>query len=302
MGPNLSSMTVFVFLILCLIWGSTWMAIKIGIADAPPMYTAGVRFVLAVMVLGSIAFARGYRYPRKVSELVKLGYPGLYMFGLSYGFVYMAEGYIDSSLTAVLFGSFPFFVALLSSLRLDVPKIDYRGWLGLVVGFSGVLLISYVQWEASADLFFGSGLALAGSFVAAWGLIVHKRDYSEVNLVVATSVQMAAGGLPLLLLALLTEDFAQFDFSVVAIGSIVYLALFGSVAAFLMYFWLLRKTTVLVVSLIAFVTPLVAIVLGQLFMEEVLSWRVAVGTVLILSGILGVINPRPSAKTAPTRQ
>ncbi len=290
-------MVLLAYIILCLIWGSTWMAIKIGIADAPPFYTAGIRFMLSVLVLSGIALVRGYRYPRSLKALTSLGYPGIYMYGVSYALVYLAEGYIDSSLTAVLFGSFPFFVAMLSSFRLnDAPGINLKGWSGLLVGFSGVVLISYTQWEQSNDMLLGSVMVLMASFAAAWGIIIHKRQFTEENIVISTSVQMLFGGLPLLLLAILTEDFAQFDFSVAAIGSIIYLALFGSVTAFLLYYWLIRKTTVLLVSLIAFVTPLVAILFGMFLMDETLSWQTALGTGLILSGILAVIKRKPKSE------
>ena len=218
------------------------------------------------------------------------------MFGLSYGMVYIAEGYIDSSLTAVLFGSFPFYVAILSNIRLDDVPIRGIAWLGIAIGFLGVLIISQAQGEASRDLFVGSMLVLGASFFAAYGIIIHKKLHSDKDIVVATSLQMLVGGIPLIIVAILTEDISGLKINSATVGSMVYLAIVGSVAAFLMYYWLLKRARAITVSMIAFITPLVAILLGWMFMGEMLTPRVAIGTALILSGVMFVVR-RPSEKT-----
>lgn len=292
-------MVPFIFILLCLIWGSTWMVIKIGIADAPPLYTAAVRFLLAVSILASVAIARKLVYPSGWQAKLKLGYPGIYMFGLSYGLIYIAEGYIDSSLTAVLFASFPFYVAILSNIRLDDTPIRRIAWLGIVLGFVGVLIISHAGWEASRDMFIGSMLVLGASFFAAYGIIIHKKLHSDKDIVVATSLQMLVGGVPLIIIAILTEDISGLKVNSATVGSLIYLAVIGSVAAFLMYYWLLKRARAITVSMIAFITPLVAILFGWMFMGERLSSRIAIGTVLILSGVMFVVK-RPSRRPVET--
>lgn len=288
-------MVPFIFILLCLIWGSTWMVIKIGIADAPPLYTAGVRFVLAVSILMVIARSRRLKFPSGWKAKLKLGYPGIYMFGLSYGLVYLAEGFIDSSLSAVLFASFPIWIAILSNLRLDDGPIRGRAWLGIGIGFLGVAIISQAQWEGSTELFLGSLMAIGSAYFAAHGIIIHKKLHANENIVTATCLQMLVGGAPVLLLAIIFEDLSAIRVTPAAVGSLVYLAAIGSVGAFLMYYWLLRRTTAIAVSMIAFITPLVAIVLGWTFMEETLSLRVSLGTSLILSGVAFVLR-RPNRK------
>jgi len=290
-------MTALVYILLCLVWGSSWIAIKLGLSHAPPLYTSGMRFLLAWAVLSGIALVRGYTFPRNVPRWLRLGYPGFYMYGVSYALIYFAEQYIDSSLTAVLFGSFPFWVAGLSHWLLKEERIGGVAWIGLLIGFAGVVVISYDQWQLSGQLFLGTMLALAGTFAAAYGMVLHKRLFVNENIVVSTSVQMSVGGVPLLLGAVIFERFSDFTFSLQSVGSIVYLALFATVFTFLSYYWLMRKTTAVVVSLIAFVTPVVAIAIGVPFFGESMTMLTVVGSALILSGIVLVVR-KPRQGTA----
>ncbi|RME26779.1 MAG: hypothetical protein D6800_05970 [Candidatus Zixiibacteriota bacterium] len=288
-------MTALVYILLCLIWGSTWLAIKIGLSQAPPLLTASLRFLLAMTILILIAKVNKYSFPRAPGHLLRLGYPGLYMYGVSYALIYLAEQRISSALTAILFGSFPFFVALLSLRRLKHERLPWYGWFGLVIGFAGVTLISYDSKLASGDLFLGSLLAIGGSFAAAWGMIIHKQHFVKENIVVATSVQMMVGGVLLVLSTCIFERPIDLHLSAAAVASIAYLAIFGTVVTFLGYYWLLRRMTAVRVSSIAFITPMVAVFVGVVFGGETLSTLTIVGTVLILSGIAMIIRRQPVA-------
>jgi len=288
-------MAALMYILLCLIWGSTWLAIKIGLSQAPPLLTASLRFLLAMTILIAIAKVNKYSYPRSIRQLLRLGYPGLYMYGVSYALIYLAEQRISSALTAILFGSFPFFVALLSLRRLKHEHLPWYGWLGLTVGFAGVALISYDSKLASGDLFLGSLLAIGGSFAAAWGMVAHKQQFVEVNIVVSTSVQMITGGIMLVLSTLIFERPINLSLSAAAVGSIVYLAVFGTVVTFLGYYWLLRRMTAVRVSSIAFITPMVAVFVGVGFGGEMLTTLTFIGTILILSGIAMIIRRQPVA-------
>ena len=283
-------MRAVVYVMLCLLWGSTWLAIKIGLQDAPPLSTAALRFIVAMLILSSIGFARGYQYPKDARTLLRLGYPGIFMYGASYALIYFAQLHISSALTAVLFAVFPFFVALLTWLRYKTEKLSPVAWLGMGAGFAGVVLISYDSMQTSEHVFLGTLLAVAGSFAAAYGIVIHKHHFADYNIVVAVNVQMVFGGVLLIAGALVFESFGDFQFTAGSIGTILYLAAFGTVATFLGYYWLLRRTKLVTVSLIAFITPLVAILIGVTFADESLSLRIVIGTVLILSGVFAVMR------------
>jgi drug/metabolite transporter (DMT)-like permease len=292
-------MVAFVYILLCLLWGSTWIAIKIGLSQAPPLLTASFRFLLAMSILLGICYTRGYRFPREIRQWLSLGYPGIYMYCVSYALIYFAELYITSALTAVLFASFPFFVAIFSSFRLKNEQITPLAWVGLAIGFAGVVLISYDRLSVSDDLFLGTLLALGGSCAAAYGIVIHKKRFARENIYVSVTVQMITGGVLLVLAALLFEDISDFVVSPETIGSIIYLALFGTVVTFLGYYWLLSSQTVVTVSLIAFITPLVAIIIGAGFFDEQLSLHIAVGTALILAGVALVARRKGAPATRP---
>jgi len=291
-------MVLLVYIMICLIWGSTWMAIKLGLADAPPLYTAAVRYILAVLVVGLIARFKGYSFPTGWHRKLIVAYPGLYMFGLSYGLVYWAEQYIDSALTAVLFGSLPFFVALISNLIYKTEHLRPLAWGGLMIGLIGAVLITYEQWQTSADLFLGTILVLVSSFSAAYGTVIHKHKHSRENIFVALTLQMGLGGGLLLVAALIVENLADFGLTAVSVGSILYLALLGSVAAFAGYYWLLKRTTAVIVSMTAFVTPMVAIFIGMVLYDESMTLPVVIGSVMILSGIFLVVKKPASVDRA----
>ena len=279
-------MTVLMYIILCLIWGSTWMAIKIGLSEAPPLITAAVRFILATSILAVIIHVRGYEYPRGWKSIARLGYPGIYMYGASYSLVYFAEQHIDSALAAVLFAVYPFFVAVLSWLRFRTEKLGALAWAGMVASFLGVVIISFNSMQLSGSILLGTVLAIAAPFAAAWGIVIHKQYHSEQNIVVAATVQMLFGGTLVVIGAILFESVADFKISVASVGSIVYLAIFGTIVTFLGYYWLLKRIRLTTASLIAFVTPLVAMFIGIGFGGELFSTLTAVGSVLILCGVL----------------
>ncbi len=278
-------MTIFVYIVLCLIWGSTWMAIKLGLSDAPPFWSASVRFMLAIAILLVILRVRGTRLSAQKSDwLVHTG-PGLLMYGVSYGSVYLAEQFISSSLTAVLFSTFPIFVALMSHWILPSDRLRGLAWPGMVIGLAGVVVISWHSLELSGDLFAGAMLGVLASLASATGVVLHRRHAVKVDIVAAATMQMSLGILLLLGGALTTESIADMRWTAVSIGSIVYLAVLGTVIGFLGYYWLMTHISVVSAAMIAFVTPLVASLIGVFFFDESFSAPTAVGGAMILFSV-----------------
>jgi len=283
-------MRVLIFIFLCLVWGSTWMAIKIGLTSAPPFWGASIRFMVAIAILYSIILIKRYKVPTKLKVLMRIGYPGLFAYGISYALVYMAEMYINSAMTAVLFASFPLFVALLSLKILKDEKVRASAWIGLVIGFIGIVVISYDSLQTSQYLFLGAIMALAASFAAAYATVLIRKTIKGENIVVTLAIQMTMGLIPLVLAAIIFEDIRDFQIVPETVGSILYLAILGTVLAFFFYYWLLARTKAVVVSLITFVAPIVSILIGVVGFSETLSEGVIVGSGLILFGVLMVIK------------
>ena len=283
-------MTSLIYIMLCIIWGSTWIMIKIGLEDSPPITSAAIRFILAVIIFLTITTIKRSRFPSTWTEIITRGYPGIYMYGIGYTLVYLAEQFISSSLTAVLFASFPLFVALLAAIMFKEERTTWLMWLGLLFGLGGIVVISLDSLSFSGDLFLGSMLAVSGSLSSAYGMMIHKQKFVKDDILVSVTLQMAMGGIPLVLAALVFENVTEFSLTQSSVISILYLAVIGSVIAFLGYYWLLARVRAVTAAFVAFITPLVAILIGVGLGGETLTIPTIYGATFILGGVFLVIK------------
>jgi len=276
----------FLFAVLCLIWGSTWLGIKIGLEDSPPFLSAGFRFLIATTFLFFWAKKKGIRFSDYKDQAFKILIPGFFMYYLSYSLVYWGEQYINSGLTAVLFATLPFFVALFATLFLKEEKLNWFRLFGLIIGFSGILLIFWDSLSLKGEnLFQGMvGIILSAGF-SAYASVRVKRDLYSVEPVVISVFQMGLGTILLLGSGFLSERITDFKLTYKSIGALLYLSFFGSAFAFMSYYWLLKRIEVTKLSLIAFITPIVALLLGWLVLGESISGYLISGTVLVIIGI-----------------
>lgn len=291
------------FALLAFIWGSTWLVIKVGLAELPPFLAAGLRFALASGVLAVLALARGVRFPRGRGEHVLLLGVGLSGIGASYGIVYWAEQYIPSGLTAVLFATHPFFTLILAHLVLNAERITARKMLGMAIGFLGVLLVfrgdltfDHPRGATAAAVLLLSPLAAATGnvFVKRWGTHLHPFQLSILP--------MGYGATALLATSLAVEGEPRIAWSAIAIGSVLYLSILGSVVTFVGYYTLLREVPVTTLNLMSYVYPVVAVVLGYLVLGEVLDLPALAGAGLVLAGIAMATWRRRRTATAGQRQ
>ena len=283
-------MAILIYTLLCLIWGSTWMAIKVGLEDSPPLWSAGLRFVIAGLMVLVISRFRSAKFPRSWKELGKVAIPGIFMYGLSYMLVYRSEVYIDSALTAVLFASFPFFVAGISHFMLREESLNLWGWVGLVIGFLGTAVVSYDSLLQSRFVFVGTLLVLLSAAASAYGTVYIRARLKQYDIAVMASIQMILGALIIVLTAFIFEPLNAFRITFKSVTALFYLAVFGTVVAFLGYYWLLKRLRAIIVSQIGFITPIIALILGYFFMSERLSFRAGIGSLLILAGVFLVVR------------
>lgn len=288
--------------LLCFVWGSTWLVIKIGLADLPPFLGAGLRFVIASAVLAGLAVARRVPFPRTTQAHLLLLLVGMTSFWGSYGIVYWAEQYIPSGLTAVLFATLPFFTLLLAHPVIPAERVTMRRLLGVAIGFLGVLLVfsgdlavEHRMGMTAAGVLLLAPLLSAGSNVAVkrWGGDLHPYQLSILP--------MVYGAAALLATSLWTEDLPAASWTAAAVGSVVYLAIFGSAVAFVIYYTLLREVAVTTLNLISYVFPIVAVVLGYLVLGEVLDRLTLAGAGLVLMGIAIATRRRRRAAPAAIR-
>jgi drug/metabolite transporter (DMT)-like permease len=276
-----------VWLLLCVIWGSTWLFIKIGLEDLPPISFAGIRFVIASLILLSIALWRSRGLPRSMRDWGLMALTGVLSFGLNYGLLFWGEQHVSSGLAAVLQTTIPAFGLVLAHLHLPAERMTVESVGGVALGVLGVGIIFSNQLTIEGTLaLWGSAAIVLGAFGAAYSNVLVKARGGHLDPAMLAAGQMACGLIPLLLIGRLTEGSPlRFHWTTMAIVSLLYLVLVGSVIAFLLYYWLVRYMDVTKTMLISLVTPLVAVTLGMIVLDERLSWRTVLGAACIMSGI-----------------
>jgi drug/metabolite transporter (DMT)-like permease len=279
-----------VFATLCFIWGSTWLAIKVGLDFLPPFLFAGVRFAVASLFLVFLVPLLHARIPRDRSSWTVMLFLGIFQITLVYGLVFWGEQYVSSGLTAVLSATLPLFVVILAHISIKAEPITRRKALGVIVAFAGVTAIFWrdlasAQVSTMQFSLLGS-LAIVGSAASgAAGNVVAKRYASGIDPSANVLIQSVVGAVSLLFVSIVTERGSVLKLVPTVIAAALYLGVVGSALAFVGWYWLLTKTTVTNSSLVLFVTPVVALVLGWLVLQEVVEPVVALGTFLILSGV-----------------
>jgi drug/metabolite transporter (DMT)-like permease len=280
-----------VWLILCLIWGSTWLFIKIGLADLPPMTFAGIRFVLASLILTSLVIARRVRFPRTRNEWTLIAIVGGLQFTLNYGLVFWGEQHISSGLAAVLQSTFPAFGLVIAHFYLPQERISIGKVAGVLLGVFGVAVIFSDQLTIAGRMALLGSIALVMSaFFGSYSNVLVKAYAGRIDPMVLAASQMVFGFVPLLAIGISTEgNPLHFRWTTMAVISLLYLVVVGSVIAFALYYWLMRHMEVTKTMLIALVTPVVAVILGMIVLHEKLNWRLLAGGACIISGLALIV-------------
>jgi len=287
-----------VWLILCGIWGSTWLFIKLGLNDLPPLTFAGIRFLCASSILVAIIFARGVRWPRKRSEWLLIAIVGWLQFSLNYGLVFWGEQRIPSGLAAVLQSTFPAFGLVIAHFYLPEERITPKKVMGVLLGVIGVGIVFSDQLSFAGKAALAGSVALVFSAVCgSYGNVLVKAYGTQIDPFVLAAGQMVCGFPPLLALGIATEgNPIHFHWTATAVISLAYLVIVGSVIAFTLFYWLVRHMDVINTMLIALVTPVVAVLLGMIVLHEKFNWRLFAGAACIISGI-GLIVLRKRQKS-----
>jgi len=283
--PSRASLVVWLFL--AVVWGTTWLFIKIGLQDIPPFTFAGTRFILAFVLLTPVLWTKRRALPIALSDWVVIGLTGALGIAGSYGFVYWGEQYISSGLTALLFACFPLFGILVAHCILADERLSAVRAFGALLGLVGVAVLFSDQLQVEGRLaFWGSLAVVAGAFTAACGDVSVKRFGGHIDPFVIAWGHMALGAIPLTAIGLVREGrITEHDWTPSAIISLLYLAIVGSAIAFVLFFWLLQRIEAGQTMMIGLVTPLIAVAAGVVVRGEPVTWRIALGGAAILGGV-----------------
>jgi drug/metabolite transporter (DMT)-like permease len=280
-----------VWLVLCGIWGSTWLFIKLGLADLPPFTFASIRFIIASAIVFSIIRIRGIALPRARSDWLLLAVTGILSFGFNYGLVFWGEQYITSGLAALLQATTPAFGLVFAHFNLPGERLSWTKIGGVVLGVFGVAVVFSNQLAvAGRQALAGCVALLLSSIFVAYSNVLVKKHGKKLNPAIMTAGQMLFGLLLLLVASVTLEgNSLRYHWTAMAIIALLYLAIVGSVIAFLLYYWLILNMDVTKSMLIALVTPVVAVILGMIVLNEEFGWRTLAGGAMIMLGIAFIV-------------
>jgi drug/metabolite transporter (DMT)-like permease len=287
---------------LALIWGSTWLFIKVGLQDLPPFTFAGVRFAVAVVPLALYLAARRVPMPRGRSEWSLLLFTGTFSLAGSYGLVFWGEQYISSGLTALLFSTYPFFGLVFAHTFLATEPLRPRKLAGVLLGIAGVavLFADQLGMRGEAAAWGAAGILLSAALAAISGVLVKARG-GHLDPVAVSFWQMAIGGVPLMAAGVLLEgNPLRLAWTGRAIASLLYLALVGTSLAFVLWYRLLQSTEVTRVQVMPLLNTVVAALLGWAILDETYGLEGILGGAVVLAG-LALTLYAPSRPPRPRR-
>jgi drug/metabolite transporter (DMT)-like permease len=294
--------TLLAFAIIYLVWGSTFLAIRVGVREVPPFLLAGMRFLVAGLVVYLWMLARGERSPTARQWLSAVILAAL-IFVVDYGLVFWAEQWVPSGITAVMMATIAVFMALSEIIILRTQRITFRLAMALLVGIGGVAVLMSRSFHLG-----GAPINRAGAIaliVGAIGWSVASALTRKLPLppskVMSSGAQMLAGGVLLTLTAAALGEFHGFHPVRVSWGAwfaLLYLIVAGSIVAFTAYVWLIHHESPTKVGTYAYVNPVVAVLIGYFFGGEALGLRTILGTVFVLASVVLITTARAKAPAA----
>jgi drug/metabolite transporter (DMT)-like permease len=290
------------FAIIYFVWGSTYLAIRVGVREVPPFLLAGMRFLIAGIVLYGWMRARGTASPTARQWGAAL-FLAILIFVLDYGLVFWAERRVPSGITAVMMATIPVFMAIAEIVFLRTQRLSLRLGLALLIGLGGVAVLvgrTVSLGEAPVDTAGACALIVAAISWSVGASLSRKLPLPDAK-AMSSGAQMLAGGVLLTLTAALLGEFRGFQVQAVSRAAwlaLAYLIVAGSIVAFTAYVWLIHHESPTQVGTYAYVNPVVAVVLGYFLGGEAIGPRTLVGTLLVLVSVV-VITTAPAKKVQP---
>jgi drug/metabolite transporter (DMT)-like permease len=288
---------------LYIVWGSTYLGIRIAVETIPPFLHASIRFLISGLILVTWRRMAGDAMPT-ARQWRSTGIVGLFLLVGGNGLVSFAERTVPSGIAALIVGTSPLWLTIFESMRPGGVKPGWLTIVGLFVGFGGIaLLVGPAEFSRDAgtalDLT-GSLILLCAPFLWSLGSIYAKTADMPSSSLMSTGAQMLIGSLGLVIVSLLTGELHGFTLAQVSMRSLIgllYLISFGSLIGFVAYGWLLHNAPISLVSTYAYVNPIVAVLLGALFVNEAITPRVIVAAAIIIGSVFLINWAKQVAKS-----
>ena len=275
------------FVTVCVVWGTTYLAIHVALETVPVLLVAGLRWMAAGVIMSGLMLATGRRLPQP-RLWAPLALLGLLMNVVGNGFVVYAQQYVASGLTAVLIATTPFWSALAERLLPNGERFSKRSLAGLALGFSGIVVLVWPEMTngGAGGRSFVIGVIAIQLACIGWviGTSFAKRHELGDNPFRSTALQMVFSGIMLLVAATAHGDWAHVSFTPRTIAAMLYLSIAGSLVAYSAYIYAIQHLPLQLVSLYAYINPMIAVALGTLLLNEPLSARILIAAALVLAG------------------
>jgi drug/metabolite transporter (DMT)-like permease len=277
---------IIAWLNVCVIWGTTYLVIRIGVGHLPPMLFAGIRWIIAGVIFITVLQWRGKALPQ-AKGIVHLAVVGLALLGFANGLVVWAEQWIPSGLTALLLTTVPFFMVGLESLLPKGPKLNATILTGLIMGLAGVCLIfgEDIKYLSDPDNLIGVFALLGAVFFWSLGSLYSKYVKVDVHPLMGASVQMLIAGIFLSVIGISIGELPRLSFEINGLLSLAYLIIFGSFVGYASYIYALAKLPLSLVSTFAYINPVIALFLGWIILDEKLNFQIAIAAAVIIAGV-----------------
>lgn len=286
--------------VVCIFWGTTYMFLRIGVAEIPPFMFSGIRQVIAGGLLVLFFMMKGNKLPTR-KELISFAISGSLMIVVGNGLVGWAEVHVSSGLAAIICSIVPVWIILFNLIGAKAEKINGLIILGMSLGIVGLLLIFNDNIADFTNPAYTWGIIAIFLANAGWalGTVVTKRFKTQMNPVNASGWQIFLGGLGLGVVSILTEDLTEANFTMDATFALIYLIFFGSILAFGCYIYALSKLPAGLVAIYAYINPVVAVLLGWLILGEKINGTIVIACGIILLGVY-LVNQgyKPTGKFA----
>lgn len=287
----------------CVIWGTTYLGIRICLESIPPALMGGLRWTIAGSLLAAYVLSRGETLPPP-SRWGGIALLGFLLLGLGNGGVVFAEQWVPSGLAAVLVATSPFWMAGVEATLKDGEKLRTNTIVGLLIGFAGILILVWpdLTMDRADKRFLAGVIALQiASFGWALGSSYSKRHARNDHILGTTALQMLAGGLMMMAAGTVRGEWSQLFFTQRTAISLIYLSTLGAIGGFVAYSFALRHLSVSFVSLYAYINPVIAVALGVLLLGEPFDGRMATAALMVFAGVAVVRwkKQRPPVQSAP---
>lgn len=269
----------------CIVWGTTYLAIRIGVEDLPPFLFAGMRWTLAGFLIFFVHYLKGERFPSKRDVLIS-AISGILLIGLGNGFITVGEQWVPSGIASIFVTTVPFWVSGFEVVTKKQQRITLLGILGLVLGFVGasILFLNKNELDGLSNIY-GIITVLAGVISWSSGTIIVKYKPVNGNVFMNVSLQMIFAGLFQLIIGTVSGEWSGFSFTVNSFYAMIYLVIFGSFVGYNSYMYALKHLPISFVATYTYINPIIAVILGNIILDEKLNAIIFASLFFILLGV-----------------